>query len=159
MRSLRIMFAFLTFGAVLAFGSVSARADAATAQTMVPILRTMYNVEGAEIILSNKTAALNSLRKNKASAQEIANAKAAVTDAKNLLNTLNGLISRDITIIQKAPASVVNPPSFATNSLAARGAWNDYVYKEKTNHTLVFPSSRVPTSAELNLASQPFSMY
>lgn len=159
MRSLRIMFAFLTFGAVLALGSVSARADAATAATMVPILRTMYNVEGAEIILSNKTAALNTLRKNKASAQEIANAKAAVTDAKNLLNTLNGLISRDITIIQKAPAGVVNPPSFATNSLAARGAWNDFVFKEKTNHTLVFPSSRVPTSAELNLASQPFSMY
>ena len=159
MTKAKLMLAFITALTFISFGSVSARADTATAQTMVPILRTMYNVEGAEIILSNKTAALNSLRKNKASAQEIANAKAAVTDAKNLLKTLNALISRDITIIQKAPAGVVNPPSFATNSLAARGAWNDYVYKEKTNHTLVFPSSRVPTSAELNLASQPFSMY
>ncbi len=159
MRSLRIMFACLSFGAFLVLGSVSVKADTATANTMIPILRTMYNVDGAEIILNNKIAALNACRANKASAQEIALAKAAVTDAKNLLNTLNALISRDVLLITKAPAGVVNPPTFATNSLAARGAWNDYVYKEKTNHVLVFPSSRVPTSAELALASKPFSMY
>ena len=159
MTKTKSLLAVVTFGMFLSLGCLSVKADTATATNMIPTLRAMYRVNEAEVILNNKVAALKACRRNKASDYEIALAQAAVTDAKNLLNTLNGLISRDITMIKLAPAGVVNPPTFATNSLSAQGAWNDFIYKEKCNHVMVFPSSRVPTAAELALAAKPFSMY
>ena len=155
----KILFACLTVLSFLMLGSVSVKADAATAKNMVPILRAMYNVDAAETIRNDKIAALKACKKRKASAFEIATAQAAVTDATNLLNTLNGLIARDTAIINAAPAGVVNPASFATNSLAAQGEWNDYFYKEKTGHVLIFPTASVPSQSELTLACKPFSMY
>ena len=159
MTNSKLLFACLAFAGFLAFGSISVKADTTTAAYMTPVLRAMYHVDEAEAILNNKVAALEACRKNNASDFEMALAQAAVNDATNLLNTLNVLIVRDTTIISYAPAGVVNPPSFATNSLTAQGAWNDFIYREKVNHVMVFPSSRIPTAAEIAIASKPFSMY
>ena len=155
----KILFACLTVLSFLMLGSVSVKADAATAKNMLPILRAMYHVDEAEAVLNDKVAVLRSCKKSKASDMETAVAQAAVADATNLLNTLNGLIARDTNIITLSPAGVVNPQSFATNSLAAQGAWNDFIYKEKTGHVLIFPAASVPKQSELTLACKPFSMY
>lgn len=155
----KIIFACLTVLTFLTFGTVSVKADPATAANMMPVLRTMYHVEEAEAILNDKVAALGACKKNNASAFEIARAQAAVNDATNLLNTLNTMIVRDTIIIEAAPAGVVNPPSFATNSFAAVGAWNDFIYKEKAGHVMIFPQAPTPSAAQVAFASIPFSMY
>ena len=159
MMKRKIILTILTAVTFSALVSVPVKADTTTATNMLPILRAMYHVDEAEAIVNEKTAALAACRANNASAFEMATAQAAVNDATNLLNTLNTMIARDTVIIQAAPPGVVNPPSFATNSLAASGAWNDFMYKEKTGHVMVFPSSPVPSAYELTLAAKPFTMY
>ena len=152
------LFAFIATLAFMAFKTVPVKADTVTAKNMVPVLRAMYNVDQAESILRDKKAAFKACRKNKVSALEMALAQAAVTDATNLVNTLNGLVARDTDLIKAAPANVVNPSTFATNSLAAQGAWNDFIYRERAGHALVIPSSPVPTAAQVSLASRPYDL-
>ena len=139
--------------------SMPVLADTATANNMLPVLRAMYHVDEAEAILRDNKNILNECRKNKASAYDTALAQAAVTDASNLLNTLNALIARDTLIISAAPAGVVNPPSFATNSLAAQGAWSDYFTKARAGHALIWPAGQIPGSYATAIAIRPFSMY
>ena len=155
----KIVIACLSFFAFFMLGSVPARADAATAADFMPVLRAMYRVDDAQAILSCKVAALDACRRNNASACQIAMAQAAVNDATNLLNTLNTMIARDTIIITAAPAGVVNTPSFATNSLAAQGAWYDFMTKEMYGHAILIPSGPVPKPWETALACEPFRMY
>lgn len=155
-KLLCVLFTFLAFSAL---GSVPVKADSATANNMLPVLRAMYHVDEAEAILNVKVAALNACRKNKVSAMETAVAQAAVNDATNLLNTLNAMIASDTIIIKAAPAGVVNPPSFAVNSLAAEGAWHDFWVRENAGHVMIFPQAAVPSAAEVAFASTPFQMY
>lgn len=154
-----IVLAALTATAFLVFGSTPVKADTVTAKNMTPTLRAMYQVDLAESILKEKVAALKACRKNHASSYEIALAQNAVNDATNLVNTLNTMVARDTTLISLTPAGVVNPPTFATNSLAAQGAWSDFIKLEKINHAMAFPISRIPTAAEVSLACKPFSMF
>ena len=128
------------FGGFFVAGSVSVKADTVTANNMIPILHAMYQVDYAEAILQNNLNTLNTCRANKASDLEIAIAQAAVTDANNLLGTLNGMISRDVTLISAAPAGVVNTPTLAVNNMTAQGAWSDYFTKAKVNHVMIFPT-------------------
>ena len=155
----KLLLALMTLITFLELGSVYAKADPATAQNMIPVLWAMYHVDEAEAILNTKKEALAACRKNKAGAVETAAAQAAVNDAVNLVNTLNAMITRDTIIITAAPSGVVNPPSFATNSFAAQGAWNDYLYREKTGHVMVFPAAAVPSPSKVAFASKAFSMY
>ena len=158
MSKIKMLISCLTFATTLLLICIPAKADNATADNMMPYLRTMYNVDGAKLILQNKQAILQECKKAHAPAEQIALAQAAVNDANNLLNTLNTMIARDMIIIQAAPAGVVNSPSLATNSLMAQGAWNDFVNREKAGHAMLYATGRVPTAAELNLATAPFTM-
>ncbi len=143
--------------AFLSLGSISVKADTATANNMVPLLRAMYQVDYAEAILQNNLNTLKTCRANKASESQIAIAQAAVTDATNLLNTLNVMVSRDAALIGAAPAGVVNPSTFAVNSMSVQGAWNDYFTKAKVNHVMIFPTLK----GKLNHSKiyTPFCMY
>lgn len=154
-----VLVACLMITAFFAASAVPVKADTTTAKNMIPVLRMMYHVDEAEVILQNKVAELSAARKSKAPDYQIAMAQVAVNDATNLVNTLNLMVSRDATLVQAAPAGVVNTPSFGVNSLMAQGAWNDFIYKERTGHVIMFPVSRVPTSAEVSRASKPFGMY
>jgi len=131
MKYTKMLIAGLAFASFLTLGSVSAKADTATAASLVPILRTMYHVDLAESIVNDKNAVLKSCYANNASEYEKALAQSAVNSATNLLNTLNVLIARDTALTEPAPPGVVNPATFATNSLMAQQAWNDYLYREK----------------------------
>ncbi len=159
MRGTRMLAAFTAFISFVLIGSHPVKADQATAANMQSVLRSMYNVDQAEAILNNKKAVLAACKAGKASAIEIAVAQSAVNDAVNLLNTLNAMIARDTTLIQAAPAGVVNPPTLAVNSLTAQGAWNDFINREKVNHVIVFPKARIPSAAEVARASAPFVMF
>ncbi len=106
------------------------RADEVTAANMVPAFRLMYNVDGAETILQEKKNIL-AMYKKSGTAAEKAMAQAAVNDAANLVNTLNGLIARNTELIRLAPAGAVNPSTYAVNSMYAQTAWCDYVNKIK----------------------------
>ena len=141
MTKIRLLLACLTFGAFITLGSVPVKADTVTATNMIPILRAMYHVDMAESVLNDKIAALNACRANNAPEYEKALAQAAVMDATNLVNTLNVLIVRDTALIEPAPPGVVNPATFATNSLAAQQAWNDFMNKEKFRALVLFNTS------------------
>ena len=106
------------------------KADEVTAANMVPTFRLMYNVDGAEAILQQNKNILNMYRKS-GTAEEKAMAQAAVNDATNLVNTLNGLIARNTELIRVAPAGAVNPATYAVNTMYAQTAWCDYVNKIK----------------------------
>ncbi len=120
---------FIAF-AFAALASTPVKADAVTAQNMVPTFRLMYNVDGAEQILQEKKNILKMYKKSGTPEQK-ALAQAAVNDATNLLNTLNVLIAKNTELIKAAPAGVVNPGTFAANSIFAQNAWCDYVNKIK----------------------------
>ena len=138
-------------------GSIWAKADTATANNMIPMLRAMYQVDYAEAILQNNLNTLNTCRANKASDIEIAIAQGAVTDATNLLGTLNGMIARDVKLISAAPAGVVNTPTLAVNNMTAQGAWSDYFTKAKVNHLMIFPT--LHGKKNYSKTYTPFCMY
>ena len=138
-------------------GTASVKADTVTANNMIPMLRAMYQVDYAEAILQNNLNTLNTCRANKASDLEIAIAQGSVTDAKNLLATLNAMISRDVTLISAAPAGIVNTPTLAVNNMTAQGAWSDYFTKAKTNHLMIFPS--LQGKKTYSRIYTPFCMY
>ncbi len=154
-----ILISFFTVLTFLSLGSLTVKADQATAATMQPVLRAMYHVDEAEAILRDKKAALAACRKANAPALQMAAARAAVNDASNLLNALNAMIASDTIIINAAPPGVVNPPSFAVNSLTAQGAWHDFWVREAAGHVMIFPAAAVPSAAEMETAIQPFCMY
>ena len=112
----------------------SVKADEVTAANMVPTFRLMYNVDGAEAILAENKKALKMCRKS-GTATEKALAQAAVNDATNLVNTLNGLIARNTELIKAAPAGAVNPSTYAVNTMYAQTAWCDYINKIKNPAT------------------------
>ena len=138
-------------------GTACVKADTVTANNMIPMLRAMYQVDYAEAILQNNLNTLNTCRANKASDLEIAIAQGSVTDAKNLLATLNAMISRDVTLISVAPAGIVNTPTLAVNNMTAQGAWSDYFTKAKTNHLMIFPS--LQGKKTYSRIYTPFCMY
>ncbi len=139
--------------------AVPVKADTATANAMVPVLRAMYQVDQAEAILESNKEMLRSCRANNANAYQKAVAQAAVTDATNLLNSLNTMIARDTTLIQAAPAGVVNAPTFAVNSMNARGAWYDYYNKLKLDQAGIFPVVINKKSGSVPRVYTPFCMY
>ncbi len=106
------------------------KADEVTAANMVPTFRLMYNVAGAEQILQEKKNILAMYKKSGIAAEK-ALAQAAVNDASNLVNTLNGLIARNTELIKLAPAGEINPATYAVNTMYAQTAWADYVNKIK----------------------------
>ena len=112
------------------FCAVPVKADDVTAANMVPTFRLMYNVDQAEAILKQKKDELKIYRKSGTDAEK-ALAQAAVNDATNLVNTLNGLIARNTQLIQAAPPGTVNPSTYAVNSMYAQTAWCDYFNKIK----------------------------
>ena len=126
-KIIALLFIFMSFAA---FNASIARADEVTAANMVPAFRLMYNVDGAETILREKKNILAMYKKGGTEAEK-ALAQAAVNDASNLLNTLNGLIARNTELIKAAPAGVVNPSTYAVNSMYAQNAWCEYVNKIK----------------------------
>ena len=124
----------IAFGLILlscaALNASPVKADEVTASNMVPVFRLMYNVDGAETILAQNKDILKMYRKS-GTAAEKAMAQAAVNDATNLVNTLNVLIAKNTEIIRVAPPGVVNPSTYAVNSMYAQTAWCDYVNKIK----------------------------
>ena len=120
----------LTFLSCAALTAGPVKADAVTASNMVPTFRLMYNVDQAEAILKENKKILKNSRKG-GNAAEIALAQAAVTDATNLVNTLNVLIARNTELIKAAPPGVINPATYAVNSMYAQTAWCDYINKIK----------------------------
>ncbi|MCR5686875.1 MAG: hypothetical protein K6G58_02440 [Lachnospiraceae bacterium] len=153
-----ILVTLMTFTACIAC-TTPAKADAKTAAAFMPTMRAMYHIDEAEAVLAAKKAALSSYRKNHASAGELALAQAAVDDASNLVSTLNVLLARDSIILKAAPAGVINPPSFAVNSLEAQGAWNNYLTHELTGHVLIYPAGPLPNPIDTARACSPFCMY
>lgn len=153
----KITISLLTLLACAAFISIPVKADTATANAQIPIFRLMYHADEAEAIVANNKSILSDCRKNKASAAEITLAQTAVNDAQNLLNTINTMIERNRILIAAAPAGVVNPSSFAVNSLSVQGAWNDYYTRAKVGHALIWPTG--PKAKANPLACSPFCMY
>ncbi len=152
-----ILITCLTVIAFFSTGSTDVKADTATAAYMKSAIRALYQVDQAEVILNTNMANLQTCLKNHASEMEIAFAQASVNDATNLLNTLNTMVTRDCTMIEIAPAGVINPPSFAVNTMTAQGAWHDYFYRIKAYQSGVYP---FPTNKKTySVVYTPFCMY
>ena len=155
----KMILAAATVMTVTTLSTAPVKADAVTAQNMIPVLRAMYNLDMAESIQRDKVAALNACRQRGASDLEIELAVGAVHDINNLVNTLNTMIARDTILIKAAPPGVVNTPSFGTHMLTAQGAWNDFITRERAGHVMLFNRSRVPSYNEVKKATMAFSMY
>ena len=130
-----ILITCLTVIAFFVTGSTDVKADTATAAYMTSAIRALYQVDQAEVILNTNMA----------------------NDATNLLNTLNTMVTRDCTMIEIAPAGVINPPSFAVNTMTAQGAWHDYFYRIKAYQSGVYP---FPTNKKTySVVYTPFCMH